>query len=273
MLYWHYTKVVSHIQCLKVPSLILLLHLSKTFLKILDVRNNAVFCRNPDLMVIPSLSSHVSNLLHTAPSAPTTTGTTSCCLIPHSFQISLFKSWFLSIFSASFSYTLWSHHTIWLLIIPFLTSTQVMLTAERPVDQPGNIVMSSLVLLLCQVLALTNKVIYCFTFLATQPTKWGLHWIVDVELNMVCSQCLFFGCKNWCFSFNFKSASAVHSHVLILLTVLSISRKNWPCIFFSDHQFKVPFCLSCLNSFFPVLPRCSRSLSFSLLPSTCRSNS
>ena len=51
----------------------------------------------------------VSNLLLTAPSAPTTTGTTSCCLIPCSCPISLFKFWYLSIFSPSFSYTLWSH--------------------------------------------------------------------------------------------------------------------------------------------------------------------
>jgi len=48
-----------------------------------------------------------------------------------------------------------------LMIMPFLTSAQVILTAEHPVDQPGNIAMSSLVLFLCQVAALTNIVIYC----------------------------------------------------------------------------------------------------------------
>ena len=37
-------------------------------------------------MVILSLSSHVSNLLLTAPSAPTTTGTTTTRLIPHEFS-------------------------------------------------------------------------------------------------------------------------------------------------------------------------------------------
>ena len=56
------------------------LHLSSTFLRILAVPNNAVLCSNLVLMVMPSLSSHVSNLLLTALRAPTTTGTTSCCL-------------------------------------------------------------------------------------------------------------------------------------------------------------------------------------------------
>ena len=67
--------------------------MANTFLKILAVPNKAVFCSNPVLTVIPSLSSHVCNRLLTAPSAPTTTSTTSCCLIPHSFPISLFKFW------------------------------------------------------------------------------------------------------------------------------------------------------------------------------------
>ena len=48
----------------------LLLHLSNTFFRILAVPSNAVFCSNPVLMVIPSLSSHVSNLLLTAQRAP-----------------------------------------------------------------------------------------------------------------------------------------------------------------------------------------------------------
>ena len=46
--------------------LIPLNQLSNTFLKILAVPNKAVFCSKPILMVIPSLSSNVSNLLLTA---------------------------------------------------------------------------------------------------------------------------------------------------------------------------------------------------------------
>ena len=54
-------------------------------------------------MVIPSLSSHVSNLLLTVPSAPTTTGTTSTRLIPHEFsnlplQILVFLNLFTLLF-------------------------------------------------------------------------------------------------------------------------------------------------------------------------------
>ena len=83
-------------------------------------------------MEIPILSSHVSNLLLMAPSAPTTTCTTSCCLIPHSFPISLFKSCYLSIFSTSFSYTLWFHgeviSTIIITALSLLFSNNVRLS-------------------------------------------------------------------------------------------------------------------------------------------------
>ena len=77
----------------------LLLQLSNSFLRILAVPNKAVFCNSPVLIVTPSFSSQASNLLLTTPSAPTTTGTTSRCLIPHSLPISLLRSWYFSIFS------------------------------------------------------------------------------------------------------------------------------------------------------------------------------
>ena len=86
----------------------LLLQLSNSFLKILSVPNKAVFCNSPVLIVTPSFSSHASYLLLTTSSAPTTTGTTSRCLIPHSLPISLLRSWYFSIFSYSSPYTLWS---------------------------------------------------------------------------------------------------------------------------------------------------------------------
>ena len=70
----------------------LLLQLSNSFLRILAVPNKAVFCNSPVLIVTASFSSHASNLLLTTPSAPTTTGTTSRCLIPHSLPISLLRS-------------------------------------------------------------------------------------------------------------------------------------------------------------------------------------
>ena len=33
--------------------------------------------------------------------------------------------------------------------------------------------------------------IYCFTLLVTQRTKWAIYWLVYVELNIIRSQCLF----------------------------------------------------------------------------------
>ena len=86
----------------------LLLQLSNSFLRILAVPNNAVFCNNSVLIVTARFSSHASNLLLTTLSALTTTGTTSRCLIPHSLPISLLRSCYLLIFSPSFSYALWS---------------------------------------------------------------------------------------------------------------------------------------------------------------------
>ena len=90
MLCWHYTIRASHSQWPKVLCVInfLLLQLSNSFLRILAVPNKAVFSNSPVLIVTPSFSSHASYLLLTTPSAPTTTGTTSSCLIPHSLPIS-----------------------------------------------------------------------------------------------------------------------------------------------------------------------------------------
>ena len=68
----------------------LLLQLSNSFLRILAVPNKAVFCNSPILMVTPSFSSHASHILPTTPSAPTSTGTTSRSVVPHTVLISLF---------------------------------------------------------------------------------------------------------------------------------------------------------------------------------------
>ena len=91
-----------------------------------------------------------------------------------------------------------------LMLIPFLTSAHVILTTEFPVDQSGNNVVSFLVLFLCQHLTLIENVVYCFTLLATHPTKQGIYLLLNVELNIFCSQCLFLSCKNMGFSFNFQ---------------------------------------------------------------------
>ena len=96
-----------------------LLHISNTFLNILAVPNKAVFCITPTLSGIPNFSIHLSNPLVTLPRAPITTGTTSTILSFHNLPISLFKSWYFSTFSLSFSPTLTSAGTAMLMIIPF----------------------------------------------------------------------------------------------------------------------------------------------------------
>ena len=108
MLYRNYTKGASHSQWPKIrwvnspPS---------TFqLKIFAVRNKSFFCSKPISMVIPSLSSYVTSLLLTAPSTPTTTGITSTRLKAHNFLISLFRSWYSSIFLLSIRYMKHYHY-------------------------------------------------------------------------------------------------------------------------------------------------------------------
>ena len=96
-----------------------LLYISNTFLNIIAVPNNAVFCIIPTLFVIRSFSIHPSNSFVTLPRAPITTGMTSIILSLHNLPISPFKSWYFSTFSLSFSPTLTSAGTALLMIIPF----------------------------------------------------------------------------------------------------------------------------------------------------------
>ena len=111
MLCRQYTKGASHSQWPNVLCVIFspsAFQLPYNLFRILAVLNQPVFCNNPVLIVTPSFSSHASNLLLTTPSAPTTTGTTFRCPIPHSLPMSLLRSLYFSIFSPYFSYTLWS---------------------------------------------------------------------------------------------------------------------------------------------------------------------
>ena len=104
-----------------------LLHISNTFLNILAVHNKAVFCTTPTLNVVPSFSIHLSNSLLTLPRAPITTGTTSTFLRFHNLPISLFKSWYFSTLSLSFSSTLTSAGTALLLLSLLLLSLLLLL--------------------------------------------------------------------------------------------------------------------------------------------------
>ena len=133
-------------------------------------------------MVILSISSHVSNvllfyerdvmqcgdhiftwvLLFTAPSVAATASTIFCCLILHSFLISLFKSWYFIInrFTLIFIHSgipQWNniHNNMNALLLSFSTAT------------------SGLLALITIAHTVWSLVIYCFTLLATQPTKSG----------------------------------------------------------------------------------------------------
>ena len=76
-------------------------YMSKTLLSILVVPNKTDFYTIPTFSLIPSVSIHPLKPLH--PRAPTTTGTTSAFFSDQSFFSSLFKFWYFSIFSISFS--------------------------------------------------------------------------------------------------------------------------------------------------------------------------
>ena len=77
--------------------------MSKTFLSILAVPNKTDFCIIPTFSLIPSVSIHPLKPLLMHPRAPTTTGTTSTFFSDQSLFSSLFKFWYFSIFSISFS--------------------------------------------------------------------------------------------------------------------------------------------------------------------------
>ena len=103
-----------------------------------------------------------------------------------------------------------------------LLSVQATLTAVLPLGQPGN---GICLLFLRQTLTLTYYMIYCFTLLATQTTKRGVHGLVPVELNIACFQCLFLGCKSQFCSFNFQVTFPIPLRGLIFVNCL----RHFPC--------------------------------------------
>ena len=81
---------------------------SKTFVNIRAVPSKAVFYSNAVLITTPSSSMHFSSFFDMLPNAPNTTGMTLMLLMFHILLISIFSSWYLSIFYFSFSLTLMS---------------------------------------------------------------------------------------------------------------------------------------------------------------------
>ena len=83
---------------------------SRTLLSILAVLNNAVVWMVSTRPPTSKSSSPFSNSLVTVPNAPITIGIIVTCMF-HSFFSSLARSRYLSFFSHSFSFTLWSAGT------------------------------------------------------------------------------------------------------------------------------------------------------------------
>ena len=83
---------------------------SRTLLSILVVLNNAVVWMVSTPPLTSESSSHFSNPLVTVPNAPITIGIIVICMF-HSFFNSLARSRYLSFFSHSFSFVLWSAGT------------------------------------------------------------------------------------------------------------------------------------------------------------------
>ena len=84
--------------------------ISRTLLSILAVLNNAVVWMVSTRLPTSKSSSPFSNPLVTVPNAPITTGIIVTCMF-QSFFISLARSRYLSFFSHSFSFILWSAGT------------------------------------------------------------------------------------------------------------------------------------------------------------------
>ena len=83
---------------------------SRTLLSILPVLNNAVVWMVSTHLPTSKSSSPFSNPLVTVPNAPITIGIIVTCMF-HSFFNSLARSMYLSFFSHSFSFILWSAGT------------------------------------------------------------------------------------------------------------------------------------------------------------------
>ena len=96
------------------------------------------------------------------------------------------------------------NNTFWSMFIPFFTSFQVVFPSKFPMNYSCNIIVSSLVLLLCQLFTFTHNMRYCFTFLVTHSTKSLLGCFIYLVFHIVCSNCLFLCGTQHGFRFNFQ---------------------------------------------------------------------
>ena len=85
-------------------------YISNTFLSILAVPNNGLFCISPTLHVMPIFPIHLSNSAKTLPRVPITTGTISAILNFHNLLISFFQ--ILVLFHFFFFFPLFLHQLV-----------------------------------------------------------------------------------------------------------------------------------------------------------------
>ena len=174
---------------------------SRTLFSILAVFNNAVVWMVSTQPSTSKSSRPFNNLLVTVPKAPITIGIISIFMF-HSFFNYLARSRYLSLFSHSFSFILWSakstilqiffslliiirsgllaeirwsvcmsksqfvcvifYDRCWVVHIPFVGMVKFKYLAHFPVDHLAHTVVSSLILLLCQFAAFAYYMIDCF---------------------------------------------------------------------------------------------------------------
>ena len=79
--------------------------------------------------------------------------------------------------------------TFWIMFIPLFTSFQLAFPTQFPMNYSCNIIMPSLVLLLCQLFAFAHNMRYCFTILVTHSTKWWLGCFIYLMLHIVWIAC------------------------------------------------------------------------------------
>ena len=63
-------------------------------------------------------------------------------------------------------------NTFWSMFILFFTSLQVVFSTQFPMNYTCNIIVPSLVLLLCQLFTFAHNMRHCFIFLVTHSTRW-----------------------------------------------------------------------------------------------------
>ena len=224
------------------------------------VPSSAVFCSIIVLIITPSSSMHFLSFFDVLPIAPTTTGMTLTLLMFHILLISLFNSWYLSIYYFSFPLTLMSPG---IAIFTSLFSTtpsgvcSYHFSLLFRLQFPHNFQWTILATLSCFLLYS-----FCANF-SHSLTTWDvvslfvshiLKFGDRTVLSILCfTQVVRIACSsathNIAFVSNFKSPFLNRYHVPFLSVVSSISLTNCPWILLFFHSWFFSLIQLCLNSF------------------------